>query len=418
MLTGGITAIKCRAVDLYEAGYSPSYTFKVGGRYAFDCSYLGLDEYNTDMRLYQKTTDLAEPYNPELTFILPSSTYKTQVTNERLRIQQKLYAQAKAQADRLDNTSVKKTTSSAYDPTTANPGTVYYVDKGDGTGELMLDGTSYGGGSGTTVENATILDNSNFHDYNIVERMDIAVTPAVNLYYGNLPNFICVQGNFMLYLAAAAATVIDYDNGYIIDGDPTLYGRIIANKDKFGCQIGTDTFGGFLHTQASGKSYPSVYSYVRLELTVAEYNNDKYDYLCRFVEYNAATNAPQPAGANWWETNMQWGNSTATPKNAFRLIGEDNVRGLDGSLQHVFSFPVTRELNYNTSQSSLPTPFGRVSISYWLVFASSNSTDYGITVISAAGATPLQTKVSPFRSQAEKTFSLGLTKRTEPVQPT
>ena len=115
---------------------------------------------------------------------------------------------------------------------------------------------------------------------------------------------------------------------------------------------------------------------------------------------------------------MQWSNSTATPKNAFRLIGEDNVRGLDGSLQHVFAVPVTRELNYNTSQSSLPTPFGRVTISYWLVFASSNSTDYGITVISAAGATPLQTKVSPFRSQAEKTFSLGLTKRTEPVQPT
>ena len=275
-----------------------------------------------------------------------------------------------------------------------------------------------GGGSATTVENATILDNSNFHDYNIVERMDIAVTPAVNLYYGNLPNFVCVQGNFMLYLAAAAGTVIDYDNGYIIDEDSTLYGRILANKDKFGCQIGTDTFGGFLHTQATGKNYPSVYSYVRLEITIAEYNNDKYDYQCRFVEYNAATNAPQPEGANWWETNMQWGNSTATQKNGFRLIGEDNVRGLDGSLQHVFAVPVTRELNYNTAQSSLPTPFGRVTISYWLVFASSNGTDYGITVVSASGAAPLQAKVAPFRSQAEKTFSLGLTKRTEPVQPT
>ena len=275
-----------------------------------------------------------------------------------------------------------------------------------------------GGGSVTTVENATILDNSNFQDYNIVERMDIAITPAVNLYYGNLPNFVCVQGNFMLYLAAAAGTVIDYDNGYIIDEDSTLYGRILANKDKFGCQIGTDTFGGFLHTQATGKNYPSVYSYVRLEITIAEYNNDKYDYQCRFVEYNAATNAPQPEGANWWETNMQWGNSTATQKNGFRLIGEDNVRGLDGSLQHVFAVPVTRELNYNTAQSSLPTPFGRVTISYWLVFASSNGTDYGITVVSASGAAPLQAKVAPFRSQAEKTFSLGLTKRTEPVQPT
>ena len=275
-----------------------------------------------------------------------------------------------------------------------------------------------GGGSSTTVENATILDNSNFHDYNIVERMDIAVTPAVNLYYGNLPNFVCVQGNFMLYLAAGATTVIDYDNGYIIDGDPTLYGRIIANKDKFGCQIGTDTFGGFLHTQASGKSYPSVYSYVRLEITVAQYSNNKFDYLCRFVEYNAATNAPQPSGANWWETNMQWGTPTATPKNVFHLIGEDNVQGLDGSVQHIFAVPVTRELRYDTSQSSMLTPFGRVSISYWLVFATHNGTDYGINVISSAGTTPLQTKNAPFRSQAEKTFSLGLTKRTEPVQPT
>lgn len=287
-----------------------------------------------------------------------------------------------------------------------------YIGRTEGEADPM------GGGSATTVENATILDNSNFQDYNIVERMDLPITPAVNLYYGNLPNFVCVQGNFMLYLAAGATTVIDYDNGYIIDGDPTLYGRIIANKDKFGCQIGTDTFGGFLHTQASGKSYPSVYSYVRLEITVAQYSNNKFDYLCRFVEYNAATNAPQPSGANWWETNMQWGTPTTTPKNVFHLIGEDNVQGLDGSVQHIFAVPVTRELRYDTSQSSMLTPFGRVSISYWLVFATHNGTDYGINVISSAGTTPLQTKNAPFRSQAEKTFSLGLTKRTEPVRPT
>lgn len=414
LLTGGITAIKCRAVDLYEAGYSPSYTFKVGGRYAFDCSYLGLDEYSTDMRLYQKTTDLAEPYNPELTFILPSSTYKTQVTNERLHIQQKFYAQAKAQADRLDNTSVKKTTSSAYDPTTANPGTVYYVDKGDGTGELMLDGTSYGGGgSTTTVENATILDNSNFQDYNIVERMDLPITPAVNLYYGNNPNFMCVQGNFMVLMASNTLT---YEDGhYVIGGDPRLYDRILANKDKLGIQYGNATFGGWLNSGQSGTTYPRKYTYVAIDLESMSFSNNRFKYNFRFSKYEANTNA---VSGNWWETDMDWGAFTRTPA-AYTIsaVDDDNTAGLTSPLQHYFAVPYATSYNQNTSASNISTPFGSVSFVGWLVFFSKDGVHYGVRRETQTTSTTSIGTI-PLRSQAEQTYVLGLTKRTEPVQPT
>lgn len=408
LLTGGITAIKCRAVDLYEAGYSPSYTFKVGGRYAFDCSYLGLDEYNTDMRLYQKTTDLTEPYNPELTFILPEATYKTQVTNERLRIQQKLYAQAKAQADRMDNTSIKKTTSSAYDPTTANPGTVYYVDKGDGTGELMLDGTSYGGGgSTTTVGNAAVMS-TDFSDFNVTEQLMLDITPNTTLYYGASPSFMVIQGHYCLL--CSTSNIVQYSNGvWTIGQTAGLYERIIANKAKFGSQIGNESGGGWLSGYSTGVAYPSRYIYETLEIYQISTTTAGNTYTAYFRLYWANTNAPS---GDWWESTMSWG-SFAKVQYQVSLKAANNTNYMT-TLNDVFIVPVLSQYTNDATVGTLKTLYGYANIAGYLIFSSADGTHYGVVWYPVTSGDASIAR-APCVSEAEQCFALGISKRTEPV---
>jgi len=431
LLTGGITGIKCRAVDLYEAGQFPSYTFKVGGLYAFDCSFLGLDEYNTSFRLYQKTTDLAAPYDPELVFVLPNATYLTQVTNERMRIQQKLYAQAKAQADRMDNTSIKKTTSSAYDPTTANPGTVYYVDKGNGTGELMLDGTSYGGGGGasTTVENATVLVPENFHDFVIEEELILDIQPPNMLYYGRDTAIICVQGHYMLQVGYDTYGAASYDSeqGWLIASSKDTYDAVIANLDKFGSQLGTEEQGGFLITRrtassTAGPAYPEEYAYLNARIvSISGYDATNNRYSVSVDERRASTTAPT---GNWWEETMTWGNTTLyTHQQYIKAPDNNNTNAIPNTLrlEAIYLVPVT--LPYQTAETyatriPMQTPYGYADIRYPIIVAafrnkSTSELEYSLTNVELTG-TNNRYKI-PLISNAEKCFALGLTKRTEPV---
>lgn len=430
LLTGGITGIKCRAVDLYEAGQFPSYTSKVGGLYAFDCSFLRLDEYNTSFRLYRKTTDLAAPYDPELVFVLPNATYLTQVTNERMRIQQKLYAQAKAQADRMDNTSIKKTTSSAYDPTTANPGTVYYVDKGDGTGELMLDGTSYGGGgASTTVENATVLVPTNFHDFVIEEELILDIQPPNMLYYGRDTAIICVQGHYMLQVGYDTYGAASYDStlGWVINGSKDTYNAVIANLDKFGSQLGTETEGGFLITRRSasstaGPAYPEEYAYLNARITSVNGSNATNNrYSVSVDERRASTNTPT---GDWWEEDMTWGSTTLyTHQVTLKAPDNNNTNNVPNTLQPqaLYLVPVTRP--YQTAETfattrPLQTPYGYANMQYPMLVAvfkhkSTGDLSYSLTNVALTGANARY--IMPLISNAEKCFALGLTKRTEPV---
>lgn len=431
LLTGGITGIKCRAVDLYEAGQFPSYTFKVGGLYAFDCSFLGLDEYNTSFRLYQKTTDLAAPYDPELIFVLPNATYLTQVTNERMRIQQKLYAQAKAQADRMDSTSIKRTTSAAYDPTTANPDTVYYVDKGNGTGELMLDGTSYGGGGGggTTVENATVLVPTNFHDFVIEEELILDIQPPNMLYYGRDTAIICVQGHYMLQVGYDTYGAASYDSeqGWLIARSKDTFDSVIANLDKFGSQLGTEEQGGFLITRrtssaTSGPAYPEEYSYLDARIvSVNGANVTMNRYSVSVDERRASTNTPT---GDWWEETMSWGSTTLyTHQQYIKAPDNNNNNNVPNTLQlqALYLVPVTRP--YQTAETfattiPLQTPYGYANMEWPIIVAvfrnkSTGDLSYSLTNVDLTGTT--NRYIMPLISNAEKCFALGLTKRTEPV---
>lgn len=418
LLTGGITAIKCRAVDLYEAGYSPSYTFKVGGRYAFDCSFLGLDEYNTSFRLYQKTTDLAAPYDPELVFVLPNATYLTQVTNERLRIQQKLYAQAKAQADRMDSTSIKRTTSAAYDPTTANPDTVYYVDKGNGTGELMLDGTSYGGGGGasTTVETATVLTDATFSDFVIEEELMVDVVPPNRIYYGAHPSFCIVQGHYCLMSGGGIS--YDTETGkWTIGGIDGVYEKIIENKDKFGTQIGTQEGGGWLYHGSANIAYPSKYGCISCEIYRMENMSNGIRVQTAARRWTADT--VEPSG-NWWESEMTWGTLVELPYTSGSGYYTQYLKAPDNSLYwastptDIFVVPCVSFYNTQTS-GSRKHPYGYVAMRNYIVFASADGINYGVTQLMTTPSDSLLFSYGPLISEAENTFTLGISKRSEPV---
>lgn len=416
LLTGGITGIRCRAVDLYELGMRldadhAAYPFKVGGLYGFDCSIFGITD-ATQFRLFSKTTDLGAPYDPELTFILPSSTYKTQVTNERLRIQQKLYAQAKAQADRMDSTSIKRTTSAAYDPTTANPDTVYYVDKGDGTGELLLDGTSYGGGgSGTTVENAAVLVPTNFHDYVINEQLIVGLQPPNMVYYGEMPSFLIAQGHYCILSDSMDAKYNSNTGLWELGSDTTgtLYSRIVANKSKFGSQIGDATGGGWLSCKDTSKTYPSQYQYVIFE--PYQYSDGSYTFLGRHG--TAATNAPS---GNWWENGIDWGVVTLDAGTSLKLYAADGTFDI-GALSDVFAVPVCTSINAPSSNAERARePFGRVRVNGYWIFASSaiHPNSYGVRSWAINSGTPAMLR-TPLVSEAERCFAWGISQHTEPV---
>lgn len=412
LLTGGITGIRCRAVDLYELGMRldadhAAYPFKVGGLYGFDCSIFGITD-ATQFRLFSKTTDLGAPYDPDLTFVLPLSTYKTQVTNERLRIQQKLYAQAKAQADRLDNTSVKKTTSSAYDPTTANPGTVYYVDKGDGTGELMLDGTSYGGGgSTTTVGNAAVMS-TDFSDFNVTEQLMLDITPNTTLYYGASPSFMVIQGHYCLL--CSTSNIVQYSNGvWTIGQTAGLYERILANKAKFGSQIGNASGGGWLSGYSTGVAYPSRYIYEALEIYQISTTTAGNTYSAYFRLYWANTNAPS---GDWWESTMSWGGFTKV-QYQISLKAANNTNYMT-TLNDVFIVPVLSQYTNDATVGTLKTPYGYANIAGYLIFSSADGTHYGVVWYPVTSGDASISR-APCVSEAEQCFALGISKRTEPV---
>lgn len=418
LLTGGITGIKCRAVDLYEAGQFPSYTFKVGGLYAFDCSFLGLDEYNTSFRLYRKTTDLAAPYDPELVFVLPNATYLTQVTNERMRIQQKLYAQAKAQADRMDSTSVKRTTSAAYDPTTANPDTVYYVDKGNGTGELMLDGTSYGGGGGgasTTVETATVLTDATFSDFVIEEELMVDVVPPNRVYYGAHPSFCIIQGHYCVLTYGYSVSYDSETGKWSIDGSTELYDRIIQNKDKFGSQIGCQAGGGWLNGQSTSVAYPSQYTYLSCEPYSLTLGSSGLRMQVAMRRWQANTIAPS---GNWWETGVTWGTPTESAigtNDHWNLPNPSNGNDWSAEPTDIFIVPCINFTN-TTKTQSFEHPYGYINIGKYLVFASADGVHYSVSTYPRSGTSTIVNLVrAPLISEAENAFTLGISKRSEPV---
>lgn len=433
-LTTGITGISCRAVDLYELNVANKYPYQIGGNYPFYCPYLGLNgddgTYDSFFRLTKRVTDLGKPYDPELTFALPSATYRTQATDERIRVAQKIYALQKSQADRMDSTSVKKTTTSSYDPTSYNSDTVYYVDNGS-SGQIYLNGKPYGGGASTTVENATVLVPTNFHDFVIEEELILDIQPPNMLYYGRDTAIVCVQGHYMLQVAADNYGAASYDSeqGWLINRSKDTYDAVIANLDKFGSQLGTETEGGFLITRrtsnaTSGPAYPEEYAYLNARIvSISGYNRTNNRYSVSVDERRASTNAPT---GNWWEEDMSWGSTTLyTHQQYIKAPDNNNADAVPNTLQlqALYLVPVTRP--YQTAETfattiPLQTPYGYANMQWPIIVAvfrdkSTGDLSYSLTNVDLTGTT--NRYIMPLISNAEKCFALGLTKRTEPVVP-
>lgn len=429
-LTTGITGITCRAVDLYELNVANKHPYQIGGNYPFYCPYLGLygddGTYEYFFRLTKRVTDLGKPYDPELTFALPSATYQTQATDERIRVAQKLYALQKSQADRMDGTSVKRTTT--YDSTTANAGTVYYVDNGT-SGQIYLDGKAYGGGGSTSVENATVLVPTNFHDFVIEEELILDIQPPNMLYYGRDTAIICVQGHYMLQVSYDTYGAASYDStlGWVINGSKDTYNAVIANLDKFGTQLGTETEGGFLITRrtasaTSGPAYPEEYAYLNARIvSISGYNQTNNRYSVSVDERRASTNAPT---GNWWEETMSWGSTTLyTHQQYLKAPNNNNTNAVPNTLQleAIYLIPVTSP--YQTAETyattiPMQTPYGYANMQYPMIVAafrnkSTNELEYSLTNVTLTNTNARY--IMPLISNAEKSFALGLTKRTEPV---
>lgn len=410
-ITTGITGITCRAVDLYELNVANKYPYQIGGSYPFYCPYLGLygddGTYDYFFRLTKRVTDLGKPYDPELTFALPSATYRTQAIDERIRVAQKIYALQKSQADRMDSTSVKKTTTSSYDPTSYNSDTVYYVDNGS-SGQIYLNGKPYGGGgSSTTVGNAAVMS-TDFSDFNVTEQLMLDITPNTTLYYGASPSFMVIQGHYCLL--CSTSNIVQYSNGvWTIGQTPGLYERIIANKAKFGSQIGNASGGGWLSGYDTSVAYPSRYIYETLEIYQISTTTAGNTYTAYFRLYWANTNAPS---GNWWESTMSWGGFTKQ-QYSISLKAADNTNYMS-TLNDVFIVPVLSSFTNNETIGTLKTPYGYGNIAGYLIFSSADGTHYGVVWYPVTSGDASIAR-APCISEAEQCFALGISKRTEPV---
>ena len=267
------------------------------------------------------------------------------------------------------------------------------------------------GGSGIVaeVENAAVVT-TNPDDYMVTEELMLDISPETMLYYGNMPSFVIIQGHYCL-LSPSTSYVQYTDNHWIIGGTEGLYERIIANKAKFGSQIGDDTRGGFLYNYTSSLAYPDRYLYQSMDIYTISANSSGLAYQCRLNQYYAAVTAPS---GNWWEVPLTWGTFTQRTTN-INLKSYTNTSYLIG-FYDMFIVPVI-SIFYNTdSIGQLQTPYGYASISGYLVFASADGEHYGVVYQGINSGYTSMSRV-PLISDAENCFTLGISQRTEPIYP-
>lgn len=274
------------------------------------------------------------------------------------------------------------------------------------TGEADLLGG--GGGPVAQVENAAVVT-TNPDDYMVVEELMLDISPETTLYYGNMPSFIIVQGHYCL-LSPSTNYVQYTDNHWIIGGTEGLYERIIANKAKFGSQIGDDTRGGFLYGETS-IAYPRRYLYQSLDIYTISSGSSGLSYSCRLNQRYATVNAPS---GNWWESTLTWGSFALQTTNV-SLKSYTNTSYLTG-LYDIFIIPVASVFYNVQNVSSFQTPYGYCNIAGYLVFASADGEHYGVTWVGISSGSATMSRV-PLISDAENCFTLGISQRTEPVYP-
>lgn len=281
-----------------------------------------------------------------------------------------------------------------------------YIGRTEGEADPMG-----GGGSGTTVENAAVLVPTNFHDYVINEQLIVGLQPPNMVYYGEMPSFLIAQGHYCILSDSMDAKYNSNTGLWELGSDTTgtLYSRIVANKSKFGSQIGDATGGGWLSCKDTSKTYPSQYQYVIFE--PYQYSDGSYTFLGRHG--TAATNAPS---GNWWENGIDWGVVTLDAGTSLKLYAADGTFDI-GALSDVFAVPVCTSINASSSDAERARePFGRVRVNGYWIFASSeiHPNSYGVRAWTISSGTPAMSR-APLVSEAERCFAWGISQHTEPV---
>ena len=301
-----------------------------------------------------------------------------------------------------------------------------YIGRTEGEADPMG-----GGGAATTVTNATVLVPENFHDFVIEEELILDIQPPNMLYYGRDTAIICVQGHYMLQVSSDNYGAASYDSeqGWLIARSKDTFDSVIANLDKFGSQLGTETEGGFLITRrtssaTSGPAYPEEYAYLNARIvSISGYNQTNNRYSVSVDERRASTTAPT---GNWWEETMSWGATTLyTHQVTLKAPNNVNTNAVPNTLQLEALYLVPVTLPYQTAETyaatiPLQTPYGYTNMQYPMIVAvfrhkSTGDLSYSLTNVQLTNANARY--IMPLISNAEKCFALGLTKRTEPVVP-
>ena len=272
------------------------------------------------------------------------------------------------------------------------------------TGEAVPMG---GSGAEVEVENAAIMS-TDFEDFVVTEELMLDISPATMLYYGAMPAFAVVQGHYCLFTSNTDLVYYNANTGWLIGQTAGLYERIIANKAKFGSQIGNANGGGFLSGGGS-YAYPENYAYIVTDITAISASSYGIDYTAYLSGYIANVNAP---AGNWWESPLSWGSFTRY-REAYPFYPRTytNTTAFDAPIHDIFVVPVISAYNGNTNVGALPTPYASGNLYTFLVFASTDGVHYGVTTANA----PIGSATLPLVSEAEKCFTLGITQRTEPV---
>ena len=264
-----------------------------------------------------------------------------------------------------------------------------------------------GGGSTTTVGNAAVMS-TDFSDFNVTEQLMLDITPNTTLYYGASPSFMVIQGHYCLL--CSTSYIVQYSNGqWTIGQKAGLYERIIANKAKFGSQIGNASGGGWLSGYSTGVAYPSRYIYEALEIYQISTTTAGNTYTAYFRLYWANTNAPS---GNWWESTMSWGSFTKVQYQV-SLKAANNTNYMT-TLSDVFIVPVLSQYTNDATVGTLKTPYGYVNIAGYLIFSSADGTHYGVVWYPVTSGDASIAR-APCVSEAEQCFALGISQRTEPV---
>ena len=431
-LTDMIEGYETTAFDLSKAGYDFKH-FEL-----FDICHIVNNqlEINTWLQIIAIEIDYEKPMESKLTFGKIGRSLARQLARSGKTTSQKIADNSHKANETLNQRTgglnFRRLSSSEYeDITNKNDNTLYTVDDaGVDTASLYIgEKRISGGGASTTVENATVLVPTNFHDFVIEEELILDIQPPNMLYYGQDTTIVCVQGHYMLQVGYDAYGAASYDStlGWVINGSKDTYDAVIANLDKFGSQLGTETEGGFLITRRSssskaGPAYPEEYAYLNARIvSISGANATNSRYSVSVDERRARTNTPT---GDWWEEDMTWGATTLyTHQQYLRAPDNNNAGNVPNTLQlqALYLVPVTRPYQAEeTFATTIPlqTPYGYANMEYPILVAvfrdkSTGDLSYSLTNVDLTGAN--NRYKMPLISNAEKCFALGLTKRTEPV---